>query len=109
MTDSALRTECERSHLYLVTSHPNDAYVGLVESREKPYEMAQKNRETRISKLNVETGESFGQLVVGLGYHDFDSDDPDPELFSRVAKEKLAEIDAAHLEKAGMDPEEYQG
>ena len=95
----------ERRRLYLVTSHPNEDYVGLVESREKRYEMAAKNEERRINKRNVETGEGFTIKVVGLGYHDFESADPDPETFSRVSEQKLAEIDAVYLETAGVDVE----
>jgi hypothetical protein len=94
-----------RRHLYLITSHPNDDYVGLVESREKRYEMAAKNEERRVDKRNLETGEGFTMQVVGLGYHDFEDADPDQDTFSRISKEKLAEIDAEYLEQDGVDAE----
>lgn len=97
--------EGNRLHLYLVTSHPNEEYVGLVESREQPYAVAEKNVERRVDKRNVETNEGFVMKVVGLGYHDFESPDPDPDHFSRVTKRKLAEIDDEYLEQAGVDVE----
>jgi len=96
-----------RKHLYLVTSHPEDSHVGLVESREKRYETAEKNEERRVDKRNLDTGEGFTMKVVGLGHHDFESETPSGERFSEVAKDKLAEIDDEHLESAGMDPEDY--
>lgn len=95
-----------RDHLYLITSHPEDSHVGCIERREKRYEMAKKNEEARVDKLNGETGERFTMKVVGLGYHDFESDDPDEETFVRVYQEKLSEIDEDHLREAGLDPEE---
>ncbi|MFD1527316.1 hypothetical protein [Halolamina salina] len=97
--------EGNRLHLYLVTSHPKEEYVGLVESREQPYAVAEKNVERRVDKRNVETNEGFVMKVVGLGYHDFESSDPDPDHFSRVTKRKLAEIDDEYLEQAGVDVE----
>lgn len=96
-----------RKHLYLVTSHPDEDRVGLVESREKRYEMAEKNEERRVDKRNLDTGEGFTMKVVGLGFHVFQSDTPSGERFSEVAKDKLAEIDDEHLESAGFDPEDY--
>jgi len=108
MTDGGVdqsENETHRQHLYLITSHPNEKYVGLVESREKPYVVAEKNAERRVDKRDLESGEGFTMKVVGLGYHDFESKDPDPDHFSRVSKQKLAEIDDEILEKAGVELE----
>lgn len=98
-------TKGVRKHLYLITSHPNDSYEGLIESREKRYEMAKKNEETRVDKRNVETGESFTMKIVSLGYHDFETAEPEDETLISVYQDKLAEIDVGHLRNAGMDPE----
>lgn len=95
-----------RKHLYLLVSHPNDAFVGNVVVRDKRYETATKNEERVIDKRNVETGESYAERVVGLGYCDFEDDDDYEERFTEVVQEKLAEIDPEYLEEAGLDPEE---
>lgn len=95
-----------RKHLYLLVSHPDEELEGLIESREKPYPTGKKNEVRRVDKRNLDTGDGFTIKVVGLGYHDFQSADPDGETFTSVAEKKLAEIDDEHLREAGMDPEE---
>jgi len=95
-----------RKYLYLLVSHPNEDYEGLVESRDASYEMAEKNEVRRIDKLNPETAERFTIKVVSLGYHDFETEDIDGETFAEASQQKLAEIDTEHLRTAGLDPEE---
>jgi hypothetical protein len=38
-----------------------------------------------------------------MGYVDFDDDEPDPEKYREVFKEKLGEIDDEHIDKAGLN------
>jgi len=98
-------SESHRKHLYLITSYPDEKYEGLVESRDKPYALAAKNEERPIEKRNLDANEGFTMKVVGLGYHDFEFADPDPDHVSRISKRKLAEIDDRWLQAAGIDLE----
>jgi len=97
-----------RKHLYLITEHPDDELVGNVESRSGRYPRAKKNEERPIDKRNIETGETWEERVVGLGYHDFEDEAAyeDTENFAEVVQDKLGEIDAEHLEAAGLTPSE---
>lgn len=94
-----------RRYLYLITSHPTDSHEGCIECRDAPYTMAEKNEERRVDKRNIKTGEGFTMKVVGLGYHDFESEDPDDDTYVEVYQDKLAEIDEEYIRSAGLDPE----
>ena len=94
-----------RRHLYLITDHPTEAYIGKVEAREKAYTNAEKNVETTIDKLNIDTGRRCEMSIVGLGYHDFADRDDYEELFKPVVDQKLREVDGEHLDKAGVEIE----
>ena len=94
-----------RKHLYLITDHPDDDYVGNVEMTTHRHERVTKNEEGPIDRRNMETGELTQYSCVGLGYHDFDDEDDYHENAGDVVQEKLAEIDAKWHEKAGVEPE----
>jgi len=100
-----------RRHLYLITSHPEDEFVGRVESREKAYMMGEKNSENTVDKRNLDTGDGYSMCIVGLGYHDFESETAyeNPMRFKEVVQKKLGEIDAEHLDKAGVELEAAAG
>jgi len=92
-----------RRHLYLITDHPNEYYIGKVEPREKAYTRTEKNVERPVDTLNIDTGERCTISVVGLGYHDFDDRDDYEESFKPVVDRKLREVDQQHLDKAGVE------
>jgi len=92
-----------RRHLYLITDHPNEDYIGKVEAREKAYTRTEKNVERPVDTLNIDTGERCTISVVGLGYHDFDDRDDYEESFKPVVDRKLREVDQQHLDKAGVE------
>lgn len=94
-----------RKHFYLITDSPEEEFIGKVETTERPKPAAEKNRETRVDKRNLETNESYVEMVVYLGYADFESEDEYEENALEVMREKLTEIDENHLEKAGVDLE----
>lgn len=94
-----------RKHLYLITEHPNEDYVGLVRATEQTYVRVEKNKEGVVDKRDLDTGETWVEKLVGLGYHDFDGQDDYEKRFSEVAEQKLSEIDEEHLEKAGVELE----
>jgi len=92
-----------RRHLYLITDHPTEDYIGKVEAREAPYQRAEKNVERPVDKLNIDTGERCEVSIVGLGYHDFADRDDYDERFKPVVDRKLREVDQQHLDKAGIE------
>jgi len=94
-----------RKHLYLITEHPNDDYVGNVEMTGHRYTRVEKNDEGVVDTRNVETGEETTYRCVGLGYYDFADEDQYEETAMSVVQEKLTEIDAKWQEKAGVEPE----
>ena len=94
-----------RKHLYLITDHPNEDYVGNVEMTGHRYTRVEKNDEGVVDTRNIETGEETTYWCVGLGYHDFDDHDDYEENAADVVQEKLAKIDAKWQEKAGVEPE----
>lgn len=97
-----------RKHLYLITEHEDDERVGLVAFSDSRKERATKNAESPIHKLD---DDAEGWVVVGkevhLGYYDFDSEDDYEDHAVDVMEQKLGEIDAEWLEKAGHDPSEF--
>lgn len=95
-----------RRYLFLITDHPNDDLVGTVESTDTPYARVEKNAEGVVDMRDMDTDETWTERMVGLGYHDFESEDDYEERFVDVAQEKLAEIDEDHLQNAGLNPKE---
>jgi hypothetical protein len=94
-----------RKHLHLITNHPDEDYIGLVEFRDHPVPTVEKNKEGVVKKRNIETGEGYAIRAVGMGYVDFEDEADYEENALPAIKEKLAEIDVEHLENAGLDPE----
>jgi len=95
-----------RKHFYLVTEARDEDRVGGVEATDSRYVNAEKNVETVLHMRNRETGDTWDRKVVSLGYHDFEDEDDYQENSFGVIKQKLGEIDASHLEKAGLEPAE---
>jgi len=95
-----------RKHLYLITEHENEDRVGLIAVRDKRFARSKKNESETITVLDEdERGfRDVGQNVY-LGYHDFDDEEDYEERFGEVARQKLTEVDQAHVEKAGIDSE----
>lgn len=94
-----------RKHLYLITEHPDDDYVGNVELTERQHDLVEKNDEGVVETFDIETGERTQYRCVGLGYYDFDGDEDYQEDAGDVVHEKLAEVDTKWHEKAGVEPE----
>jgi len=99
-----------RKHLSLITEHPDEEKVGNVEASERQKDRVTKNSEGVVDYRNVKTGKAWEEMHVGLGYHDFESEQEynDNERFVEVVSEKLAQIDDEHLEKAGLNPEDWK-
>lgn len=96
-----------RVHFYLITDHPDDEKIGLIETVEGGQKNtgASKNEEGVCYLFNHETGDRKEQWEVGLGYVDFEDENDYEENLPEAVDRKLAEIDAEYLEKAGHDPE----
>jgi hypothetical protein len=71
---------------------------------EKPPTRPKKNEAAPYTVFDHDEGDyrTAGELV-GMGYVDFDDDEPDPEKYREVFKEKLGEIDDEHIDKAGLN------
>lgn len=109
MTDT--NHQSVRKHLYLVTEHEKEDRVGGVSFHDSRMSRPLKNEEAPIHVLDKEK-EDF-RIVgkqVGMGYHDFESEEAynDNDHVADVIAEKLAEIDAEYIEKAGHDPAEFK-
>ncbi|MFC4553607.1 MULTISPECIES: hypothetical protein [Halorussus] len=104
--ESAQTTDRIRKHLYLVVDHPDEELSGKIRATEKRYARPTKNTQAPVDKRNLETGETYVEQLVGLGYHDFESEADYEERLGDVAEQKLGEIDERHLRNAGLDPEE---
>lgn len=96
-----------RKHLYLITEHEDDEKVGAIMSTNQRMSRPLKNEEGPIHVLDEEERD-FRKVgrKVGMGYHDFATDDPDDDYVVQVMKDKLAEIDQEWVEKAGLELEE---
>lgn len=100
-----------RKHMYLITEHEDEDRVGSVSFMDTRMARPLKNEEGPITVLDDEKrGYRKVGKKVGLGYHDFKSEEAyeDNDTVVEVMKSKLAEIDAEWLEKAGLDPAEYK-
>lgn len=94
-----------RQHLYLVTDHPDEEHIGRVEFAPEPHLTVEKNDEGAVHIRNMESGDSYKYLCVGMGFHDFDSEEAsnDPDVCLEVIQEKMEDLDDEWLEKAGVE------
>jgi hypothetical protein len=94
-----------RKHLYLITEHENEEYVGTIQSTDMRLDYPLKNEEGAYTVFNEETGEfrDVGKKV-GVGYHDFTEEEwNDNSHVADVFKRKLEEIDDKWIDKAGLE------
>lgn len=93
-----------RKYLYLVTEHDETERVGGCKIMDQQMSRPLKNEEGDITVLDREKGgfEQVGRMV-GMGYADFEDEQDYEERIGDVIQEKLTEIDATHLEKAGVE------
>lgn len=100
-----------RKYFYLITEHPEEEKVGLVEETGSRKHQGSKGEETpdhraRIDRETGEIEERYTVQVVSLGHADFEGEDDYEERGHEVMLSKLGEIPEKHLEKAGHDPAE---
>ncbi len=95
-----------RRHFYLVVDSPHDGRVGGCDIRDSRYPGASKNEQTVQQRRNLESGETYEETIVSLGYVDYESESEYEANVVDDMNEKLAEIDDQHLRDAGVDPEE---
>lgn len=98
-----------RKHLYLVTEHEESERVGCVSIMDSPMSRPTKNNEGPITIID-EDQEDFRKVgkKVGLGYHDFESEDDYEERAAEVLQAKIREVDRAWAEKAGVEQIAYE-
>lgn len=108
MSKTAEDSASVRKWLYLVVEHPDEELVGKVRATDHHYARTEKNEQRPVDRRNLDTGETYEEWLVGLGYHDFDSQAAyaDDDRFVEVVEQKLGEVDTEHLEAAGLDPAE---
>ena len=96
-----------RKHLYLITEHDKEDRVGGISVYNSRFSGSKKGEAEPITVLGEEK-EGFRDVgeKVYLGYHDFEDEDDVEENFADVAQRKLGEVDVAHVERAGLNPEE---
>ncbi|WP_395166316.1 hypothetical protein [Natrinema pallidum] len=96
-----------RKYLYLITEHPDEDKVGQVITTDSPKPTAaEKNVEGVCQNRDLDSGETWSFIEVGLGYADFSDESDYLENGLEVIQKKLGEIDEEYLEKAGIDLEE---
>ncbi|MUV59957.1 hypothetical protein [Halobacterium sp. CBA1126] len=95
-----------RRHFYLIVDSPNEDRVGGCDIRENRYPQSSKNEQTVQQKRNLESGETYEETIVSLGYEDYENEAEYEDSVVEDMNEKLAEIDDQHLRDAGVDPEE---
>lgn len=99
-----------RKWMYLIVDSPHEDYIGNVSIRDSQMQTdARKNERGQTRKLNRETGETYVETVVGMGYHDFEDEEDYEENIGEVMPEKLAELEDRHLESVGVNPAEFGG
>jgi hypothetical protein len=104
MSNSRTESGGLRKHLYLVTEHETDEYVGDVMLTDKKRITPEKNQEAPHTVRRDGEFVDIGQIVC-IGQADFEDEDDLKERFPEVAKQKLREVDPKWLEKAGVDVE----
>ena len=97
-----------RKHLYLVTEHEEDERVGCVSVMDSAMSRPTKNDEGPILILD-EDKEGFRVVgkKVGLGYHDFESEDDYEQRAAEVMQAKIRDVDRRWAEKAGVEDIAY--
>ena len=99
-----------RKHFYLITEHEKEDRIGGVIIYDTQSPTPNKNEEAPIRVLDDEK-EGFVIIgkKVGLGYHDFESEESyeNVELVSEVMKDKIKSVDRKWAEKAGIAKEIY--
>jgi len=98
-----------RKHFYLVVDAPDEDRIGGVDITDTRRMVSEKNKQTTQQFRNLETGDTYTEDAVSLGYHDFDDEEDYEERVGEVVTEKLGEVDERHLEDAGLDPKEVIG
>lgn len=93
-----------RKHMYLITEHNEEDYIGRVKFQDRKNAWPDKNKEGDIQKYNGEDFYVVGKQVC-LGFHDFESEESysDPERAREVIQGKLGEVDGKWLDKAGVE------
>lgn len=93
-----------RKYLYLVLDSPDEDTIGNVEVHDTPKTtMAEKNQPGPTHIRDLETGETWTEQHVGLGYYDFEDEADYEENIFDVMRTKLREIDQDHLDDAGVE------
>jgi hypothetical protein len=93
-----------RKHLFLVTEHEEDDRVGGVSVFDKPTMRPEKNEEAPITRFNEDKTDFIDVgMKVGLGYHDFESEQDFEERAADVMQMKIREVDRKWAEKAGVE------
>jgi len=92
-----------RKHFYLITEHEQDDRVGGVSITDSRLSRCLKNEQGPITVLDEEQ-KDFREIgkQVGLGYHDFESEDEYDEQAVEVMQAKIREVDEQWAEKAGV-------
>lgn len=98
-----------RKHFYLVTAHEQEERVGGVSVMDSRLSRPEKNAEGPITILDKEA-EGFRQVgkQVGLGYHDFASEDEYEDRAAEVMQAKVRDVDRKWAEKAGIEEIVYE-
>jgi len=100
-------TSRTRKHLYLITEHEDEDFVGRIRITDKRESRASKNDETPFHGLDKEAGEFYIKgKQVSMGYVDFEDEDDYEENIGDAIDRKLREIDEEHHEKAGVELDE---
>ena len=99
-----------RRYLYFITEDErHEEMAGLTEFSSSRFVGASKNEETTHRMRDWSDGgpgETWTRKLVSMGHHDFEGEDDFEARAGEVMKEKAAEIDDKHFEKAGISPEE---
>jgi len=97
-----------RKHLYLVTEHKEEDRIGGVSVFDSRMTRPLKNEEGPITVLDDDK-EDFSDVgkKVGLGYHDFESEEAFEEQAAEVMQKKIREVDRKWAEKAGVEDIAY--
>lgn len=95
-----------RRHFYLIVDSPHDDRIAGCDIQDSRYPGASKNEQTVQHRRNLETGETYEETIVSLGYEDYESESAYEANVVEDMNEKLAEIDDQHLRDAGVDPAE---
>ena len=99
-----------RKHFYLITEHEKEDRIGGVSIHDTQSTTPNKNEEAPIRVLDDEKeGSVIIGKKVGLGYHDFESEDEyeDNEVVAKVIQSKIRDVDRGWAVKAGVEDTVY--